>query len=126
MLPVSRCNTVGFRLVLALALLLTTWLSLTPSPGPLQESINDKLAHLGGFLLLSFLAHASWPERRFQQGALWWLAGYGLTIEITQYFIPNRFFSLLDILADGTGILLYTIIMKAVLRVIRPIVEKGG
>ena len=115
-LPISRCNTVGFRLVLSLSLLITSWLALTPSPVPLQESVNDKFAHGATFLLLSFLVHASWPQRPFLGKPLLLLASYGLLIEAVQYFIPNRFFSLLDILADAAGIGLYLLLMPFINR----------
>ena len=31
---------------------------------------------------------------------------FAVQIEIVEYFIPNRYFSLLDILSDGVGILI--------------------
>ena len=38
------------------------------------------------------------------------LLAFGLQIEIVQYFLPNREFSLLDVVADGVGIALGVVI----------------
>lgn len=111
MLPISPCNTVGARLVLGLALLIITSLALTPTPGDVQQSINDKLGHTLAFLLLAFLVHASWPLIKFNWRQVSALLGYGLALEIAQYFIPNRDFSMLDMLADFAGIALYILLI---------------
>lgn len=39
---------------------------------------------------------------------------FAIQIEIVQYFIPNRFFSLLDILADGVGIVIGVYFVKII------------
>ena len=36
-----------------------------------------------------------------------WLLGYGVMIEVVQYFLPNREASTLDVVADSVGIALY-------------------
>ena len=119
-LPISRCNQAGARLLLALALLVITSMALTPSPGAVQEAVNDKLGHLMAFTLLALLVHASWPERDFDWRLGLPLLGYGLAIELIQHFIPNRFFSLLDLLADAGGILLYLLALTLLLGHARP------
>jgi len=118
-LPISRCDTVGARLLLGLALLIITGMALTPSPGFIQQSINDKLGHTLAFLVLAFLSHASWPELKFSWRQINPLLGYGLAIEITQYFIPNRYFSLLDIAADLAGIGLYILLIPLLRHLLR-------
>lgn len=37
---------------------------------------------------------------------------FGLQIEIVQYFLPNREFSLLDVFADGVGIVMRIVAVK--------------
>jgi VanZ family protein len=106
-LPLSPCNTVGARLLLAITLLIVTWLMLSPSVGEGGIPINDKVAHALVFGLLALLAHASWPMRDFDRRFWIALLAYGLAIEILQHFIPHRSFSLLDLAADGLGIALY-------------------
>lgn len=118
-LPISRCNTAGARLLLGLALLIITGMALTPSPGVIQQSVNDKLGHTLAFLVLASLTHASWPELKFSWRQIIPLASYGLAIEITQYFIPNRYFSLLDIVADCAGIGLYMLLIPLIIRLRR-------
>lgn len=40
------------------------------------------------------------------------LLAFGLQIELVQYFLPNREFSLLDVVADGIGIAMGMIVIK--------------
>ena len=110
-LPLSPCNRAGARLLLALALMVVTWLMLSPAAGQGGIPINDKVAHALVFGLLALLTHASWPERDFDWRLGLPLLTYGLAIEVIQYFVPGRFFSLLDLLADGVGILLYLLLL---------------
>lgn len=118
-LPISRCNSAGARLLLGLALLTITMMTLTPSPSAIQQSVNDKLGHTMAFLVLAFLVHASWPQLPFSWRQIIPLTGYGLAIEITQYFIPNRYFSLLDIVADCAGIGLYLLLLPLLMRLLK-------
>ena len=103
----SRCNQAGARLGLALALLVATWLMLTPAPPAAAGQVNDKLAHLLTFAGLAFLAHAGWPQRGFSPRLWLPLLAYGLAIEGLQYFVPGRSYSLYDWLADASGLALY-------------------
>ena len=114
MLPISPCNAAGARLALGLALLIITGMALTPAPGEIQQAINDKLGHAAAFLLLAFLSHASWPEIKFGWRQISALLGYGLALEFIQYFIPNRYFSLLDIAADLAGVGLYILLIPLI------------
>ena len=125
-LPISRCNTAGARLLLGLALLIITGMALTPSPGVIQQSVNDKLGHALAFLVLAFLTHASWPELKFSWRQITPLLGYGLAIEITQYFIPNRYFSLLDIAADLAGVGLYMLLIPLIRHLLRSFANEAS
>ena len=40
------------------------------------------------------------------------LLSFGTQIECVQYFLPNREFSLLDVVADGVGIFMGMIVVK--------------
>ena len=126
MLPVSPCNSVGARLVLVLALMMVTSMALTPTPGELQQSINDKLGHALTFMLLAFLAHASWPGLRFGWRQLSALLGYGVALEIAQYYIPSRYFSVLDMLADLAGIALYIMLIPLVRLLLLKIMDEAS
>jgi glycopeptide antibiotics resistance protein len=100
----------GARLILGLVLLIATYMALIPMPELLQQSVNDKLGHLLLFVILGFLTHASWGNRRFNRKHALPLFAYGVTLECLQYFSPTRYFSWLDMLANGSGILLYWLI----------------
>ena len=96
-----------FQLLLLLAVAVTSWQTLTPSPVPLPGVGSDKLAHTGAFLALAFLVDAAWPTRAIGWRALALLAAYGAGIEIAQGYVPNRFTSAMDLIANLTGLILY-------------------
>lgn len=100
-----------FRICLVLALLLIIYLATTELHHPVLTNINDKLGHILAFVMLALLADFSFPASKFSIQKILPLLAYGIAIEILQYFIPNRMFSLLDMLADGIGILLYILII---------------
>lgn len=94
--------------MLGLALVIATWLALTPQPVALPDApLSDKWAHLLAYLVLAFLVDGSWPERRFTLPKWSALLIYGLAIELVQTQIPNRVFSIGDIVANAAGIALY-------------------
>ena len=102
----SRCNTVGFRLIFALALLLSAYLRLQPATGPQLPHPTDLLWHAAGFLVLSLLAWRSMATPHIGWLAVATLALYGGILELLQHWIPGRSPSWLDWLADIAGILL--------------------
>ena len=114
---ISRRDAAGYRLLLGLALVIATWFALTPQPMQMPAVPHaDKWTHLATFLILAFLADASWPERAFGPTKWGLLLAYGLAIELAQMTIDNRFFSLADLLADAVGIALYALLALRVLR----------
>lgn len=71
---------------------------------PVPASPNDKVNHFAAFLVLGLLLGRSYAGlSRSIQVAL--LLGYGLLIELIQFFLPHRTFSLGDLAADLAGIL---------------------
>ena len=119
-MAISRCDCAGFRLLLGLALVIATWAALTPQPVALPPNLPlaDKWAHLLTYIVLAFLVDASWPNRVFDRRKWLILLAYGLFIELCQSQIPGREFSLADLLANATGILIYAL---GVLRTLRAI-----
>ncbi|MCK5679741.1 VanZ family protein [bacterium] len=73
-------------------------------------AVPDKIAHIleytgFGFLLLRLLRYLE-PEAEYVKHLIWVLSAaliYGLSDEIHQYYVPNREFSWMDLLADGAG-----------------------
>ena len=100
-----------FRVAFAVALVLVTHLTTTAVVYPGTEGINDKLAHFLAFAVLGGLADFSFPRSGFAGTKVLGLLGYGLAIEILQYFIPARSFSLLDLAADGAGLAAYALLI---------------
>lgn len=84
---------------------------------PKIGSLSDKGTHFIAFAVLTLLF-------RFAYSALWFktfllLSAYGVFIEFSQSFTPNRSVELLDVVADvvgvGIGLLLYYFIKKLIM-----------
>lgn len=99
------------RSLFGLALLGVALLAFLPSDEALPISTGwDKSNHALAFFVLALLAGLSWPR------AAWWrpalgLLGYGIFIEVVQYFI-GRDATALDVFADGIGIALHAAIAR--------------
>ncbi len=103
----KRTLVVSFRLALAIVLVVISHLATTPRSYPVVEDLNDKVSHILAFAALAFLSDFSFPARKFMPATVVWLMGYGLLIEVVQYFLPYRTASVLDWIADAIGIALY-------------------
>ena len=102
-----RFNIIAFRLALFAALIAITHLATTQLHYPLVANIPDKLGHILAFYVLALLADFSFPNNGFGLSKLFPLLGYGLVIEVIQYHLSYRTFSLLDVTADAIGLVLY-------------------
>lgn len=94
-----------------LACLVITALSLSPVEMLTAPIFDwwDKAQHASAFLVLCCLgifAYPKWPLRIFLG-----LLGFGILIELMQYFTGYRFAELSDFLADLTGVTLGTFVM---------------
>jgi VanZ family protein len=97
------------RAALLISLILSTY-SAVAAGGPVAGAeINDKFLHLAGFYLLALLADFSFPRRAFDIYKILPLIAYGLVIEIIQFYLPYRSCSILDLVADGAGLMLYSL-----------------
>jgi VanZ family protein len=108
-----RTAVTAFRLSLIAALMIVTHLATTSLLYPVLEDINDKVGHSSAFFVLAFLADFSFPHDRFGLSKVFALLSYGLLIEVIQYFLPYRTFSMLDLAADGIGIAVYYLSLPA-------------
>ena len=97
----------GFRTVFVITLIAVSYLALTPIEIQQLEGSWDKSNHLAAFITLAFLLDFSTSGNSIK-----WLglAGYGMLIEIAQWFTAYRYFELSDILADCIGIAIYVIL----------------
>lgn len=112
---VNRCNEVGFKLLLSLALILVTWQAFSPQPLQDAANINDKLGHGLVFLFLSAIVDHAFATSKFGLKKSAYLLAYGIFIEVVQHFIPERSFSILDMVADSAGIFLYWLIISFII-----------
>ena len=100
----------AFRAGLAATLLVVSYLAFTPLQHETTQLVSDKLNHLAAFLVLAGLLDFSFPREEFGGAKAGVLLGYGLFIEVVQYFLPFRQFSLLDLAADALGIAAFALL----------------
>lgn len=116
-MALSRITLITFRVALTLALVVTMYLATTQQEFPVIDDINDKVTHVLAFYVLALLADYSSPTVKFNLGKGLTILGYGLLIEVIQYFLPYREFSLLDLAADGSGVVAYVFSQPALSRI---------
>lgn len=94
------------RVAFFAALVLTAYFAFTPVTHAGIEQVYDKTRHLAAFLVLAALIDWSFPALAINRKLLALLA-YGVLIEVVQYFLPYRMFSVFDMGADALGLALY-------------------
>ncbi|WP_211824146.1 VanZ family protein [Kistimonas asteriae] len=87
-------------------------LSLMPNAYDPILSVWDKAKHFAAFFLLMALFHKAWPNRPTFLKKCLLLVLYGLLVESLQTLTPDRHFSLLDLLANTTGIAAFACAMR--------------
>ena len=108
---------IACRLLLIVALAVATYLATTQLPPALNE-VNDKLGHFLAYFGLALLVDGAFPNTGFRWRKWLPLMLYGLIIELIQSQIPYRQFSVLDLVANGGGIVFYALIAPFVGRVL--------
>lgn len=86
-------------------LTLYTYLGLTPHPENSVPVFNDLLMHFTGYIIAAFSISFARPHWAFWQRATLLIA-YSFAIEVGQLFNPPRTFSLVDMLANSSGVIL--------------------
>ena len=99
-----------------LFLIFCSYLSLTPAPPNAMLSFSDKFLHTAGYMALYISCSVAYPLATLTIRKLSLLLGYSIMIEVFQHFIPNRGFSVLDILANASGLVLGLIIVFSLTR----------
>jgi VanZ family protein len=97
-----------YRALFTVTFLAVAYLSFmqVPEMGDLQR-ISDKVHHAFAFYVLALLLDFAAPRREFGLRKFGALMAFGVAIECVQYFLPWREFSLLDMVADAVGLMLY-------------------
>ncbi|MGE0372498.1 MAG: VanZ family protein, partial [Gammaproteobacteria bacterium] len=96
-----------FRGLFVLVFAAVAYLSLMQMPETGLQQISDKVHHAFAFYVLALLLDFAQPRSEFGLRKFSLLMAYGVAIECVQYFLPWREFSLLDMVADAVGLLLY-------------------
>lgn len=114
------------HLQFGLMLIIYTFLGLTRSTGTMVPAYNDLVMHFSGYVVAGISISFAWPRTTYWQRGLFLLC-YSIAIEIGQHFLPPRTFSLLDILANFTGILtglaLFMAAKQLAPKSVRPLME---
>jgi VanZ family protein len=107
-----RDRAMLFRVFLVIALLAISFLATTRLTLPVAREMSDKVSHMTAFFLLALLVDFSFPAWTYRTKVLVLIA-YGLSIEMTQAYLPYRSCSLVDLGADAVGLALYGIFQPA-------------
>jgi VanZ family protein len=107
----TRTRIVVFRSLLLLSLTVITQLALTSEHYPVVDDLFghlfDNANHVLAFYVLTLLLDFSFPKTNVTFTKVIGLLIYGILIEILQSLTPYRSPSLVDVIADGVGIVSY-------------------
>ena len=92
------------------------FLAFTPKSPTIIENSWDKANHFLAFFILYTLLYLGYHFKILKNLAL--LLAFGVQIELVQAFLPNRSFSLLDIVADMIGVAFGVMIIEILKRII--------
>jgi len=96
-------NSAIFKIMFSLCVIVIFYLATTTQEIKPLEYTWDKANHFIAFMTLYILLNLAYQSLNIKIKALM-LIGYGIFIEIVQYFIPGRDFSGFDVIADSIGI----------------------
>ncbi len=105
-----------YRFFLVVGFIAISILAVMAFQSPVGISSSDKANHYLAFFFLSLCLDGSLSRRRFLVWKLPPLVLYAVSIECVQWFLPYREFSLLDVAADGAGVLTYWVIRQPIRR----------
>jgi VanZ family protein len=106
----------SYRLLLAVLVTAITYLAIVPVAIPIVQETSDKLEHILAFVALAFAVDGAFPGRPFDWTKILPLLAYGFAIEVVQLGLPNRFYDMLDVVADAVGIIAYRLALELKLR----------
>ena len=99
------------RVTLAFSVVFIFFLATAELESSSSNLINDKLLHFSCFACLTILfSFAKIVTQDFWLYVM--VLSYGILIEVVQLYLPYRSFEFLDILADFSGILFASFLMK--------------
>ncbi|ADR33220.1 VanZ family protein [Sulfuricurvum kujiense DSM 16994] len=104
-------KTLLYKTLFYLNFFIIEYLALTPRHIEIIESFWDKQNHFVAFLVLYLLLGMAYRDFSTAQKTVI-MTFIAFQIEIVQYFIPGRYFSLLDIAADAIGVIAGIIVYR--------------
>ena len=114
------------QVLLVLAIGVILWLALSANPPRAAGLFDfDKLNHLAAFFVLALLTEYAFPSVTVSAQKLVPLLGFGLLIEVLQYWVGYRHFEWLDVAADAAGIVLFWVLRGALRRAFDPLIQKA-
>ena len=96
-----------FKFAFFFALIVISWLAITPNNEISITTGWDKTNHLLAFFVLLALLDNAYPKQPFWKIKFLILAVFAVAIECVQSQLPWRSFSFVDIVADLAGLLFY-------------------
>lgn len=106
-------NIILFKISFFITFGVIEYLALTPQHIEVIEGFWDKQNHFIAFFVLALLLGLAYSQlTAIKKFGLLLLMGF--QIETMQYFIPGRFFSLLDVVADSIGILMGMVVLRMI------------
>ena len=109
---------VSTRVVVVTLMLLGIWVATQKLEFPPDVNVNDKLIHIVVFFGFAVLVDLSSSRKPFWLWKGLPLLGYGVVVEVLQYFTLFRSFSIMDMVADFAGILIYFLLKRSVIYLI--------
>jgi VanZ family protein len=96
---------IPFRIAFALYALLVIWASLRTGGGPQPIEHFDKIMHFTFYGLFTVIAAGCTAQRKTFIQLCVFIAGYGALMEYIQSFVPSRFMSIADMVANTSGVI---------------------
>ncbi len=97
---------IPFRIALVLYALLVIWASLKTGGGPQPIEHFDKVMHFTFYGLFTVIAAGCTTNKKIFIFLCFFIAGYGALMEFFQSFVPSRFMSTADMVANTSGVVI--------------------
>jgi len=107
---------VSTRAVVITLMILGLWVATSKLEFDTSFNISDKIIHAVVFFGFAMLLDLSSSRHPFWLWKGLPLLAYGVFVEVLQYFTPYRSFSVLDMVADFSGIMLYFLLKMALIQ----------
>jgi VanZ family protein len=101
---------IPFRIAFVLYPLLVVWASLRTGVDPQPIEHLDKVMHFTFYGLFTLIAAGCTTQKKTFIQLCVFIAGYGALMEVFQSFVPSRFMSVADMIANTSGVVIAMLI----------------